>query len=66
DELTGTENRIAVSRRQYNLAIQNFDAYISTFPNSVVARFGGMTYNNDYFQTSAANRAAPPKVSFPQ
>lgn len=65
DELTGTENRIAVSRRQYNLAIQNYDAYISTFPNSVVAKFGGMAYNNDYFQTSAANRAAPPTVSFP-
>lgn len=66
DELTGTENRIAVSRRQYNLAIQQYDAYIGTFPNNVVAHFGGMTYNNDYFQTSAANRAAPPKVSFPQ
>lgn len=66
DELTGTENRIAVSRRQYNLAIQNYDAYIGTFPNSVVARFGGMAYNNDYFQTSASNRAAPPTVSFPE
>jgi LemA protein len=66
DELTGTENRIAVSRRQYNLAIQQYDAYIGTFPNNVVAHFGGMTYNNDYFQTSEANRQAPPKVSFPQ
>lgn len=66
DELTGTENRIAVSRRQYNLAIQNYDQYIGTFPNSVIARFGGMAYNNDYFQTSASNRAAPPTVSFPE
>jgi len=65
DELTGTENRIAVSRRQYNLAIQNYDAYIGTFPNNVVAHFGGMSYNNDYFQTAEANRQAPPKVSFP-
>lgn len=64
DELTGTENRIAVSRRQYNLAIQDYDAYISTFPNNIVAHFGGMTYNNDYFQTSEANRKAPPKVDF--
>jgi len=66
DELTGTENRIAVARRQYNLSIQNYDAYISTFPNNVVASFGHMPYNNDYFQTSAANRAAPPTVSFPK
>jgi len=66
DELTGTENRIAVSRRDYNLAIQQYDAYIGTFPNNLVAHFGGMPYNNDYFQTSQANRQAPPKVSFPQ
>jgi LemA protein len=65
DELTGTENRIAVSRRQYNLSIQQYNAYISTFPNSVVAHFGNMPYDNDYFQTSAANRAAPPTVQFP-
>ena len=64
DELAGTENRIAVSRRQYNLAVQAYDAYISTFPNNVVAHFGGMPYNNDYFQTSEANRKAPPKVNF--
>ncbi|MGH9482431.1 MAG: LemA family protein [Terriglobales bacterium] len=66
DELAGTENRIAISRRQYNLAIQSYDAYIGTFPNNLVAHFGSMAYNNDYFQTSHANRAAPPKVSFPQ
>ncbi|MGH9488440.1 MAG: LemA family protein [Terriglobales bacterium] len=65
DELTGTENRIAISRRQYNLAIQQYDAYIQTFPNNVIAHWEGMTYNNAYFHTSAANRAAPPKVSFP-
>jgi len=65
DELTGTENRIAVSRRQYNLAIQNYDAYIGTFPNNLVAHFGGMPYNNEYFQTSAVNRQAPPTVKFP-
>ncbi|MGH9394798.1 MAG: LemA family protein [Terriglobales bacterium] len=66
DELTGTENRIAVSRRQYNLAIQTYDAYIGTFPNNLVAHFGGMPYNDQYFQTSQSNRQAPPKVSFPQ
>ncbi|MGH9417734.1 MAG: LemA family protein [Terriglobales bacterium] len=66
DELTGTENRIAVARRQYNLALQTYDAYIGTFPNNVVAHWGGMSYNNAYFETAPANRAAPPKVSFPQ
>lgn len=64
DELTGTENRIAVSRRQYNLAIQQYDAYIQTFPNNIIAHWGGMNYNNAYFETAPANRKAPPKVSF--
>ncbi|MGH9466007.1 MAG: LemA family protein [Terriglobales bacterium] len=64
DELTGTENRIAVSRRQYNLAIQQYDAYIQTFPNNIIAHWSGMGYNSAYFETSAANRKAPPKVSF--
>lgn len=64
DELTGTENRIAVSRRQYNLAIQTYDAYIGQFPNNIVAHWAGMAPNNDYFQTSQANRAAPPTVTF--
>ena len=64
DELTGTENRIAISRRQYNLAIQSYDAYIQTFPNNIVAHFAGMPYDNAYFRTAAANRAAPPTVKF--
>lgn len=64
DELTGTENRIAISRRQYNLAIQAYDASIQTFPNNVVAHFAGMIYNNAYFRTNPANRQAPPTVKF--
>ena len=64
DELTGTENRIAISRRQYNLSIQAYDAAIQTFPNNIVAHFAAMPYNNAYFRTNPANRAAPPTVKF--
>ncbi len=42
DELAGTENRIAVDRR-YNEAVQDYNTYISLFPNSLVASFGGFT-----------------------
>src|SRR5437588_8204386 len=37
DELAGTENRIAVERRRYNEAVQDYNTYISLFPNSLVA-----------------------------
>lgn len=64
DELTGTENRIAIERRKYNQAVQAYNTYISTFPNNIVARMGGMPYDNDYFQASSSERAAPPTVDF--
>lgn len=64
DELTGTENRIAIERRKYNQAVQAYNTYISTFPNNIVAHLGGMSYDNDYFQASPAERAAPPTVDF--
>ncbi len=33
DELAGTENRIAVERRRYNETLQDYNTYISLFPN---------------------------------
>src|SRR6266436_3392220 len=39
DELAGTENRIAVERRRYNEGVQDYNTYISLFPNSLVASF---------------------------
>src|SRR2546425_6758354 len=35
DELAGTENRIAVERRRYNEAVQDFNTFIAIFPNSL-------------------------------
>lgn len=37
DELAGTENRIAVSRRRYNEAVTLYNKDISIFPNSLFA-----------------------------
>ena len=37
DELAGTENRIAVERRRYNETVQDYNTYISLFPNNIVA-----------------------------
>jgi len=63
DELAGTENRIAVERRRYNEAIQDYNTYISLFPNSMVAGLAGFTRNDAYFKTEEGARQAP-KVNF--
>ena len=63
DELAGTENRIAVERRRYNEAVQDYNTYISLFPNSLVASFSGFTRNDAYFKTDEGSRTAP-KVNF--
>jgi LemA protein len=63
DELAGTENRIAVERRRYNQTVQDYNTYISLFPNSLVASFAGFTRNDAYFKTDEGARQAP-KVNF--
>jgi len=63
DELAGTENRIAVERRRYNEAVQDFNVYIALFPNNLVASRAGFTRNDAYFKTQEGARQAP-KVNF--
>ena len=63
DELAGTENRIAVERRRYNEALQDYNTYIGLFPNNIFARWAGFQRNNDYFAASPTAREAP-KVDF--
>ena len=65
DELAGTENRIAVARRRYNLALQDYNVYVQQFPNSIWA---GMTpehfhFRDEYFKGNPQNSTAP-KVDF--
>src|SRR5215469_14799297 len=63
DELAGTENRIAVERKRYNDAIQDYNTYISLFPNSLIAGMAGFTRNDAYFKADEGSRTAP-KVNF--
>ena len=64
DELAGTENRIAVERRRYNETVQDYNTYISLFPNSIIAGMAGFHRNDAYFQATEGSREAP-KVQFP-
>jgi LemA protein len=63
DELAGTENRIAVARRRYNLALRDYNAYIGLFPNNLVAGWSGFQRNNAYFEASPASQKVP-QVNF--
>jgi LemA protein len=59
DELSGTENRIAVARRRYNLALESYDNNVQTFPNSIWANMAGFRYRDEYFKGNPANATAP-------
>ena len=62
DELTGTENRIATSRNDYNQAVQAYNTYIRTFPQAITAKVTGAKPRT-YFE-AAPGSEAPPKVDF--
>jgi LemA protein len=64
DELAGTENRIAVERKRYNDALQDYNTFIGLFPDNIFAGWAGFQRNNAYFAASESSREAP-KVQFP-
>ncbi len=59
DELTGTENRIAVARTDYNGAVNDFNGYIRRFPYNITAKIFGHSTPREYFQAQAGAEAAP-------
>jgi LemA protein len=62
DELSGTENRIAVERMRYNESVQAYNTQRRSFPSNVTAGvFGFKEY--PYFQVPAEAKTAP-KVDF--
>ena len=64
DELAGTENRIAVERKRYDDAIQEYNTFIGQFPNNIIASMSGFHRNDAYFAATEQSRAVP-KVEFP-
>ncbi len=62
DELSGTENRLAVERMRYNERVQEYDAARRRFPANITARlFGFKEY--PYFQAPPEAKQVP-KVNF--
>src|SRR5260370_1151786 len=56
DELAGTENRIAVERRRYNLAVHDHHTYNTLFSNNIFDGSAGFQPNNAYFSATDGGR----------
>lgn len=62
DELAGTENRIAIARKDFNGAVKEFNVAIMTFPRNIIANMGGFTKKAMFESQEGAETA--PKVEF--
>ena len=62
DELAGTENRIAVARKDYNDSVQGYNSKVKSFPTVIYAGMFGFG-SKEYFKVEEAAKAVP-KVSF--
>ncbi|WP_420910319.1 LemA family protein [Neobacillus muris] len=58
DELSGTENRIAVARKDYNDQVAEYNKKVKRFPGSIIAGFGGFD-EKEYFQADPKAQEAP-------
>ena len=59
DELSGTENRIAVERMRYNESVRDFNITVRTFPGNVVAGLFGYKPATGYFKAEEKAKAVP-------
>lgn len=57
-QLEGTENRIAVARRNFNQSVQSYNSNLRTFPNNMFAGWYGFE-TKGYFEASAGSENAP-------
>lgn len=63
DELTGTENRIATARQDYNDAVNQFNSFVRTFPYNLTAKMFGQSTPKPYFEAKDGSET-PPEVKF--
>lgn len=57
-QLEGTENRIAVARRNFNQNVQSYNSDLRTFPNNIFAGWYGFE-RKGYFEASEGAQNAP-------
>jgi len=59
DELSGTENRIAVERMRYNEAVRDYNVTVRQFPANILAGMFGYKPANEYFKAEDRAKAVP-------
>lgn len=60
-DLAGTENRIAVARKDYNDAVSSLNKKIRSFPMNIIANMSGV--NSRYYFEASDNASEVPNVS---
>ncbi|MBO4336377.1 MAG: LemA family protein [Desulfovibrio sp.] len=61
-EISGSENRIAVARRDYNEAVRKYNTVIATFPGNLISGIMGCQSVAQFTAEESAHEV--PKVSF--
>lgn len=59
DELSGTENRIAVERMRYNEAVRDYNVTVRMFPGNIVANMFGYKPATEYFKAEEKAKVVP-------
>jgi LemA protein len=57
-QLEGTENRISVARRDFNVAVQDYNTAIRHAPGNIIAGMSGFK-ERPYFEAAAGSEKAP-------
>jgi len=57
-DISGTENRINVARRDFNSAVQDYNLKVKTFPNNIFAGIFGF-HEKPYYKSDAGSENAP-------
>ena len=64
DELTETENRLSVARRDFNERVAAYNTYIRRFPQAITAKVIGADRKETF--EAAAGATTAPQVQFPK
>ena len=62
DQIEGTENRINITRRDYNKAVQQYNTTIRTFPDAIGAKIIHGAEPMAPFKATSANAEEAPKI----
>ena len=62
DELAGTENRIAIARKEYNEVVADYNKKIKSFPTNIIA--GMFNFDSKDYFTAKEGADEVPQVNF--